>query len=106
VKKLIIPRFETEAEEAKWWDDHMDVVGSNLLEAMKNGTIKRGIPARALEQARAAATIELPSADLDRARRLSRRKHLECREYVLGLLHKALNREEAAIKRAARRKSA
>jgi predicted DNA binding CopG/RHH family protein len=106
MKKLDVPKFGTEAEEAKWWDDHMDLVGSNLLEAMRNGAIKHGIPPRALEKARAAATIRLSGDDLDRARRLSRRKKVEYRQFILGLIHKALDREEAAMKRAARRKSA
>ena len=24
MKKLVVPKFATEAEEAKWWDEHMD----------------------------------------------------------------------------------
>jgi hypothetical protein len=30
MKKLVVPKFATEAEEAKWWDEHMGAVGENL----------------------------------------------------------------------------
>jgi hypothetical protein len=38
MKKLIVPKFSTEAEEAVWWDSHMDVVEENLVEAIQGGT--------------------------------------------------------------------
>ncbi len=44
--KLVVPKFATEREEAEWWDARMDIVEANLLEAMKNGTIGRGIVER------------------------------------------------------------
>jgi len=37
MKKLVVPKFATEAEEAKWWDEHMDAVGENLIDALKSG---------------------------------------------------------------------
>ncbi len=106
MKKLIVPKFATEAEEARWWDDHMDIVGEHLLEAMRNGTAQHGTPERLVREARAAKTIELPDDDLDRALRFARRKKVDGRQYILDLLHSALDREQAAMKRAARRKSA
>jgi hypothetical protein len=35
MKKLIVPKFPTEAEEAAWWDSHMDVVEESLVEAIQ-----------------------------------------------------------------------
>jgi hypothetical protein len=26
MKKLVVPKFPTEAAEAEWWDNHMDVL--------------------------------------------------------------------------------
>jgi hypothetical protein len=45
MKKLIVPKFPTEAEEAAWWDNHMDVVEENLVEAIQGGTANR-VPRR------------------------------------------------------------
>jgi hypothetical protein len=42
MRKIVAPKSKTEKEEAKWWDDHMGVVGKKLLEAMKNGMSHRG----------------------------------------------------------------
>ena len=33
-----VPRFQTSAEEAEWWDAHMDMVENELLKAMQDGT--------------------------------------------------------------------
>ena len=49
-KKLIVPKFATEAEEAQWWDDHMDIVEENLIEALENGTIGHGIVKRLADE--------------------------------------------------------
>ena len=106
MKKLMVPKFASDDEEAQWWYDHKRIVEDNLSEALRNGTAGRGIVQRVLNRARQAEPLTLPAGDLERAIRLSRRKKIECREYILGLLHKALDREEAAAKRAQRRKSA
>jgi hypothetical protein len=65
--KLVVPRFATEREEVEWWDAHMDIVESNLLEAMENGTIKRGNAERLLREAREREKTTVPSPDVDRA---------------------------------------
>ena len=69
MKKLIVPKFSTEAEEAVWWDSHMDVVEENLVEAIQGGTAS--------------------------AERLSARKGLSSEAYLQSLLHEALEREAA-----------
>ena len=33
-----VPRFQTAAEEAEWWDAHMDMMEEELLRAMQDGT--------------------------------------------------------------------
>jgi hypothetical protein len=40
MEKLVVPKFATEAEEAEWWDQHMDVVEANLIEAAERGTLR------------------------------------------------------------------
>ena len=51
-KKLALPKFSSEAEEAKWWDSHHELVEDTLLEAIKKGKTKKGMAmklTRALE---------------------------------------------------------
>ena len=73
MKRLVAPKFKSEAEEARWWDDHMDAVGENLLEAMKKGTAHRGGPA-ALRRESRNITIRIANADIQRARNSALRK--------------------------------
>ena len=97
MKKLIVPKFPTEAEEAAWWDNHMDVVEGNLVEAIQEGTANRGTAQRVLREARElkSITIQMPRSDVNRAERLSARKGLSSEEYLRSVLHEALEREEA-----------
>src|SRR5580698_7262315 len=99
MKTLVVPKFESDEKEAQWWDAHMGIVEANLSEALRNGTAGRGTMQRVLEQAREAERIAVPAPDLERARKLSRRKKLDCQQYILSLLHKALDHEEAVAKR-------
>jgi predicted DNA binding CopG/RHH family protein len=108
MKNLIVPKFATEKEEAIWWDNHMDIVEQNLIEAMKKGTAGRGALQRLAKEKRESKniTIRIPIADLDRARRFSEKKGLGYQTYMKMLLHEALDREQAAAKKtAARRKT-
>jgi hypothetical protein len=97
MKKLIVPKFRTEAEEAEWWDNHMDVIEVNLVEAIQGGTAGRGTAPRLLREARKleSVTIQMPRSDVNRAERLSARKGLSSGAYLQSLLHEALEREEA-----------
>ena len=97
MKKLIVPKFPTEAEEAAWWDNHMDGVEENLLEAVQEGTAGRGTAQRVLREARElkSVAIRMPGADVNRAERLSAKKGLSSEDYLQSLLHEALEREEA-----------
>ncbi len=36
------PRFETEADEARRWDENRELVENNLIGAMQSGTVERG----------------------------------------------------------------
>jgi hypothetical protein len=78
MKKLIAPKFATEAEEAEWWDNRMDVVEGNLVEAIQEGTASRGTAQRVLRESRElkSVTLQIPSAGVSRAQRLSAKKGL------------------------------
>lgn len=98
MKKLVVPKFATEAEEAKWWDEHMDVVGENLIAGLKNGTAHRGGPGRVLQEHRESRniTIRMPLADLQAAREMAQEKGLPYQTYMKMLLHQALEKERRA----------
>jgi predicted DNA binding CopG/RHH family protein len=94
--RMKVPKFATEAEEAKWWDEHMDVVEEDLIAAMNDGTAQRNTAARLVKEARKSRTItiRLPNADIELARRLAEQKGLGYQTYMKSLLHEALAQEE------------
>ena len=98
MKKLIVPKFNTDSEEAKWWDDHMDVVEGNLLEAIENGTTHKGGPGRVLQERQESKdiTIRVAIADIQRAREQAEKKGLSYNTYIEMLLHEALEQQETS----------
>jgi predicted DNA binding CopG/RHH family protein len=91
-----VPKFDSEAEEAKWWDDNPDIAEGELLKAMRDGTVRRGTAQQLARQSKTSKniTIRIPVDDIERARRLADRKGLGYQTYMKMLLHEALNREE------------
>ncbi|SPF54295.1 conserved hypothetical protein [Candidatus Sulfopaludibacter sp. SbA4] len=100
MKQLIVPKFATEAEEADWWDQHIYIVGENLIEAIENGTAHRGGPAALLRETRV-VQVRLPNNDLDRIERLAEAKGISNQACIGMLLRKALDREEADQRKSA-----
>ena len=95
MKKLVVPRFAAEAEEAKWWDDHMGVVEQNLVQAIKGGVARRGGPRRVIRERRQSKniTIRVAIADIERARALAEKKGIGYQTYMKMLLKEALDRD-------------
>jgi predicted DNA binding CopG/RHH family protein len=73
-----VPQFATEAEEAKWWDDHKETVEENLIQAIRGGTAARGTARRLVREARTSrnVTVRMAEADLDLARKQAEEKGL------------------------------
>jgi hypothetical protein len=69
--RIKVPRFATESEEAKWWDDRQSMVEENMIRAMRDGTVQQGTAQRLAGAARASrnVTIRMSEADLNLARR-------------------------------------
>jgi hypothetical protein len=104
-KYAIVPKFATEVEEAEWWDQQMDTVGENLIEAIENGTAHRGGPAalseerrRALAAIAAAKTFmaSLTEEDREHFHRLAVKAGVDDETYVQRALLKVLASELAA----------
>jgi predicted DNA binding CopG/RHH family protein len=99
MKTLVVPKFDSDEKEAEWWYDHKGVVEHNLSEALRNGTANRGTLQRVAPQSPAPQSIRLPFADLERAKKLSKKRKLDYETYVRTLFHQAILREEAALKK-------
>ncbi len=89
-KKIAIPKFRSEKEEAEWWDAHPQVATRLLKQALKQGAVQRRP-----SQARI-VTMRIPVRDLEAAQRLAARKGLPYQTYMKMLLHQALQKEQAA----------
>ena len=95
-ERIVVPKFKTEAEEAQWWYDNREKVEDALINAMDNGTIRRGAAQRLTNEARASrnVTIRMAEADLDLARRQAEEKGLPYQTYIKSVLHEALAKRE------------
>ena len=89
-KKTTIPKFKGEAEEAAWWDSHPEVATGLLKKAVKEGSVRRGLPTSR------SITIRLPVKDVEAAQQQAERKGLPYQTYIKMLLHQALERERLA----------
>jgi predicted DNA binding CopG/RHH family protein len=94
IEKRILPDFQSEAEEAKWWFDHQDEILADFERAAENGTLLRGDAARV--KALPTTTIRLDPADIEMARAQAEKKGLKYQTYLKMVLHEALTKEAAA----------
>ncbi len=53
-----IPKFENEADEAKWWFEHRAEVGADLISASRQGVVGEGSLARHARKLREAKASE------------------------------------------------
>ena len=109
---LKIPKFETEAEEAKWWYDNRESVSAELHKAAKENRLKRGGVARLFAergipfpqpQPLPTTTIRLDPEDIAKARIQAAARGLRYQTYLKMIIHEALrnaesNRESAATR--------
>ncbi len=94
IEKRILPDFQSEAEEAKWWFDHQDEILGDFERAAEDGTLLRGAAARV--KALPTTTIRLDPADIDLARAQAEKRGLKYQTYLKMILHEALTKEAAA----------
>jgi len=96
--KFALPKFQSEAEEAEWWDQHRDETAQWIEAAVLAGetTTLSAVLARARQHSGGAnaLTIRVDPPDADRARALAAQKGIPCETYLKTLLHDALDRDE------------
>ncbi len=102
---LKVPKFSTEAEEAKWWYDNRNKVSDEFLKAAKEGRLGRGGVARLLAergikpaQPLPSTTIRLDPEDIARARIQAANRGLRYQTYLKMIIHEALHNAESARK--------
>ena len=88
-KRIAIPKFGTEADEAEWWDRHPEVATEIMKRALKSGKARRAVPLKTV-------TMRLPVPDIETARDLAQEKGLPYQTYIKMLLHEALKKERFA----------
>jgi predicted DNA binding CopG/RHH family protein len=91
-KKLIVPEFTSEAEDARWHQQNR--------RALERAAERRILEGSTLTLQQAAArvktrpvTLRLPATDIDLARAMAAQKGMGYQTYVKMVLHEALRRE-------------
>jgi len=79
--QVATPEFRSEAEEARWWDEHQDLIADLLL---KHGR-RRPLVTKSV-------TVRLPVGDIDRAREIAGKRGMGYQTLIKTLLHDALKR--------------
>jgi len=111
---LKIPKFASEAEEAKWWYENQDLIFGEFRKAAKEGRLGRGgarrlfaekgIPFPEPPQAPAptpTTTIRLDPDDIAKARVQAAKRGLRYQTYLKMIIHEALQEVEHGQKAAA-----
>ncbi len=91
-KKLIIPKFTSEAEDARWHRSHKRRLESAMERRIHEGTALNLREATGRLMLRS-VTIRLATDDIDTARSLAARKGIGYQTYIKLLLREALQRE-------------
>jgi hypothetical protein len=100
---LKIPKFATEAEEAKWWYDNRELVSEEFQKAAREGRLRRGGVQRLMAergipfpqpQALPTTTIRLDPEDISKARVQAAERGLRYQTYLKMIIHEALREAE------------
>lgn len=91
MEKRIIPKFASEAEEAKWWFDHREELDKDFAQAFTEGRLRRRTQPRSAPVP--TTTIRLDPADIEMARAQAEKKGLKYQTYLKMILHEALLKE-------------
>ena len=93
-----IPTFQSEQEEAQWWDEHREETAEWMEQAVAAGqtTTLAEVIERNRQGAESTPTVSIgiDPEDIQRARSLAAKKGLRYQTYLKMLLHEALEHEE------------
>ncbi|HWF09397.1 MAG TPA: hypothetical protein VG297_13100 [Bryobacteraceae bacterium] len=91
-----IPKFKSEAEEARWWFDHRKETATWMEKAAAEGSLtnlKEILGRRQQTGPTPTVSIRIDPGDLSLARALAERRGLRYQTYLKMLLHEALEQE-------------
>jgi len=88
---LKTPDFESEKEEAEWYDTHQDELLTQFEQAAKDGTLGRGTLGRRAQTA--ATSIRLNTADVELAKTIAEKRGLRYQSYLKMIIHQQLMQE-------------
>jgi len=95
--KRKVPHFQTEREEASWWDRNRTELDKDFVKAAQKGRLKR-LDTSALRKRVAATTkvisLRMLEDDLALAREQASAKGLPYQTFLKSLLHEALRRAQ------------
>ena len=95
-KKVQIPDFKNEEQEARWWAQNPAAILAQFESAVAEKRLGRGTTAR--RGLTPTTTIRLDPADISRAKSQAERRGLKYQTYLKMLIHQALTQEESATK--------
>lgn len=105
-KKITLPEFKSEREEADWWYANRDMISKEFRAAAEAGTLRFMTPEKIAERLRRHAaektakptltkiSLRIPETDLELARQQAEERGLAYQTYIKWLLHRALKKEE------------
>ncbi len=101
---LKVPKFATEAEEAKWWFENEDLIAAEFEKAAKEGRLGRGGIRRLFAEKgipfkepspTPTTTIRLDPDDIAKARVQAAQRGLRYQTYLKMIIHEALRNAES-----------
>ncbi|MGD0801457.1 MAG: hypothetical protein ABR906_09090 [Terracidiphilus sp.] len=102
--EMKVPKFATEAEEAKWWFDNQEIVFEEFKKAAKAGTLGRGGARRLFAEKgipfpepkppapTPTTTIRLDPEDIAKARVQAKKRGLRYQTYLKMIIHEELSK--------------
>jgi predicted DNA binding CopG/RHH family protein len=99
-KKIVLPDFNSEEDEANWWDAHREEHDEAMGEAIASGSVLRlqdflrdeGL----LVERSNPVAIPVMEGDVARAQRQASQRGMSYEDYLALILHEALTSQDAA----------
>lgn len=92
MKKMVIPKFSSEADEAAWWDTHRPEIEADIRRRIKKKPVSLGSLLRGGKPSQP-VTLRVSQDDLEAARRLAAQRGLGYQTYIKMLLRNALSED-------------
>jgi predicted DNA binding CopG/RHH family protein len=95
-KSGTVPKFSSEAEEAKWWFEHQSELVAQFEQAEGEGRLHVGLAKKRVLNRTPTTTIRLDPTDIVKARVAAAKRGIRYQTYLKMIIHEALAKEPAA----------